>query len=203
MRNNVARIATFAAIAGIAVMGCTVKVSTGKKPKPPPPPPPAAKPEPKPAAKRPMLKMKFKVSDDGKVELPGPVLFQTGSDKLLPESDAVLTHVQKYLEQNPQVTLLRIEGHTDTDGQDAANLDLSKRRAMSVARWLTAKGIDCKRLMPVGFGENKLIVNPEKTPDDKATNRRVAFVNAHIKGKPIAGYPADGGAPAIAGDPCQ
>jgi len=202
MRNYVARIASIAAIAGIAVMGCTVKVTTKKSEPPPPPPPAEPKPEPK-AKPKPMLKLKFKVSKDGKVELPGPVLFQTGSDKLLPESDPVLEHVQKYLEQTPQVTLLRIEGHTDTDGQDAANLDLSKRRAMSVSRWLTAKGIDCKRLIPVGFGETKLIVNPEKTAEDKATNRRVAFVNAHLNGKPIAGFPADGGAPAVAGDPCK
>ena len=64
-------------------------------------------------------------------------------------------------------------------------------------------GSDCKRLLPVGFGETRLIVNPEKTPEDKATNRRVAFVNAHINGKPIGSFPADGGAPVVSGDPCK
>ncbi len=203
MRNNVTRFASFTGIVVIAALGlgCTATISTNKPP-PPPPPPPAAKPKPKPKP-RPRMKLNFKVSKDGKVELPGPVLFETGSDKLLAESDAVLEHVQKYLAASPQVTLLRIEGHTDTDGQAAANLALSSRRAMSVSRWLKAKGIDCKRLLPVGFGMGRLLVDPEKTPEDKATNRRVAFVNAHLKGKPIGGFPADGGAPAVAGDPCK
>ena len=64
-----------------------------------------------------------------------------------------------------------------------------------------AKGIDCKRLIPVGFGETKPVA-PNDTPDNKAQNRRTAFVNAALKGKPIGGMPVDGGGK-VAGDPCK
>lgn len=144
----------------------------------------------------------FKVGSDGQVELPGKVLFKTGSDRLLDQSDPVLDHVLKYLKKNHEVTLLRVEGHTDTDGNEKTNLELSKKRAMSVSHWLTQKGIDCKRLMAVGFGERSLLIQNEKSPEDKAINRRVTFVNAHRDGVPIGALPSDGGGE-IAGDPCE
>jgi OOP family OmpA-OmpF porin len=139
--------------------------------------------------------------DGGRLDLPGPVVFETGSDKLKPESDAVLQIVVDYLNAKPNVTLMRIEGHTDSDGKPAANLELSQKRSMSVARWLVGKGIDCKRLIPVGFGQEKPIAD-NNTPEGKAQNRRTYFVNAQLKGKAIGGMPVDGsGKPA--GDPCK
>jgi len=201
MRLNL-RTACAVAIAAFALTACkvSVKAGGGEEP-PPPPPPPPAEPEAKPKPKPKLKKLNFKVSDKGEVELPGPVLFETGKAVLLPESDAVLDIVDKYLKAKPDITKLRIEGHTDSDNDDASNMQLSKERAMAVSQWLTAKGNDCKRLVPVGFGESRLLVNPEKTPEDKATNRRVMFVNAEVKGKPIGGLPIDGGGE-IAGDPC-
>jgi OOP family OmpA-OmpF porin len=149
--------------------------------------------------------MKFKlppIDKEGRIQLPGPVLFETGSAKLKPESDAVLEIVHNYMKAKPEVTKLRIEGHTDTDNDDASNQKLSEARAMSVAAWLVGKGTECKRLVAVGFGESKLVVNPEKTEDDKAKNRRVVFVNAELNGKPVGGRPQDGGGK-LAGDPCK
>ncbi|MSP24157.1 MAG: OmpA family protein [Myxococcales bacterium] len=180
---------------------CTVKVHSGKKPAAPTPtPPPAATAEPvKPRPKIRALRL-FTVKNN-KVELPGPIQFETGTAKLRPESDAVLEIVADYLTQTVQVTKHRVEGHTDTDGADAANQTLSELRAMAVAQWLIAKGIDCKRLIAVGFGESKLKVSPEVTPVDKEFNRRVDFVNAELDGKPIGGLPVDGGGK-IAGNTC-
>ena len=71
-----------------------------------------------------------------------------------------------------------------------------------MAKWLVAKGIDCNRLVAVGFGETRLKITPEATPEDRATNRRVDFVNAEIAGKAIGGLPLDGGG-TIAGNVCQ
>jgi OOP family OmpA-OmpF porin len=142
------------------------------------------------------------VDKEGRVQIPGPVLFETGSAKLKPESDAVLEVVHEYMKAKTEITKLRIEGHTDTANDDASNQKLSEDRAMSVARWLVAKGTDCKRFIAVGFGESKLMVTPEKTEDDKAKNRRVVFINAEMNGKPIGGRPLDGGGK-IAGDPCK
>jgi OOP family OmpA-OmpF porin len=187
-------------------LGCKASLKVGGSEEPAPPPPATtATAEPAPAPPAPKrqgfgAKLAFKVSNDGKVELPGPVVFETGSDKLSPESDAVLEHVQKYLEETPDVTLLRIEGHTDDVGDDASNQKLSELRSMAVAMWLVAKGIDCKRLIPVGFGETKPVA-PNTTEEGRAQNRRTAFFNAAINKRPIAGKPVDGGG-TRAGDPC-
>ena len=129
----------------------------------------------------------------GALTLPGPVVFETGSDKLSPSSDESLAVVRDYLEAKPAISLLRIESHADDQ-------PLSDKRALSVARWLVAAGVDCRRLIPVGFGQTKPIV-PNDTPDNKALNNRVAFVNAALKGRAIGGRPVDGGGH-VAGDPC-
>ncbi len=202
MRMNLTRVAAIFAIASMGVIGCKVSLKAGT-PDTPPPPPPTPKPMPKPKPKpRPKFgKFKFKVKDN-RVELPGPVMFEVGNATLKPESDAVLEIVQAYLEQHSRVTKHRIEGHTDTDGTPVSNQKLSELRAMSVARWLVAKGIDCKRLLPTGFGQNSLKIDPEKTAEDKQANRRVEFINAELDNKAIASRPVDGGGK-IAGDPCK
>lgn len=205
MRMNLTRVLCTVGLIGFFVTGCKINMRGSNDPPPPPPEPtPApAKPAPKKTLKLGKFKaMTFKVNDKGEVQLPGSVLFETGTATLRPESDAVLDVVKSYLEQKPQVTKLRIEGHTDSDGDEPRNQTLSENRAMSVSRWLVARGIDCKRLVPVGFGESRLLANPDDTEDKKAQNRRVVPVNAEIKGAPIQGRPVDGGG-TIAGDPCQ
>jgi OOP family OmpA-OmpF porin len=204
MRKNLARVVSIMALGGLFVLGCkaSLKVGGDEPPPPPPPPPPAATPAPAPTPKpKPRITATaFKVASDGKLGLPGPVVFVTGSDQLSPESDAVLEHVQKYLEATPAVTLLRIEGHTDNVGKPADNQILSQKRAMSVARWLVAKNIDCKRLIPVGFGDTKPIAD-NATEDGKAQNRRTSFFNAALNGKAIGNLPVDAGGK-VAGDSC-
>lgn len=190
------------AASGALVSGCKASAQIGstpeKKKKEPPPPPPKKeekKEEPKPKKVKKVFKMKGEAMDLPNVE------FETASDKIKPESDSVLMQVYEYLEQEEDLTKMRIEGHTDSDGADAANLDLSKRRAMSVSRWLVAKGIKCKRLVPVGFGETKPIAD-NKSAEGKSKNRRTEFVNAARDGKAIGGKPVDGGGES-AGDPCN
>ncbi len=204
MRNYVAPILCVAVmLGGVSMVGCKASAQIGGEtakapPPPPPPPPPAPKKEDPP--KKPRMKLTFKMKGD-QLELPGPVVFETGSDTLKPESDEVLNIVKDYMEQSKDITLLRIEGHTDSDGDDKANQTLSEKRAMSVAHWLVGKGTDCKRLLPVGFGETKPIAD-NSTPEGKAQNRRTAFVNAARNGKPIGNFPVDGGGK-NAGDPCK
>lgn len=193
--------------AAAATAGCTASASfragAGAEPAPePPPPPPPPEPQPEPEKKkRPRFAFKFKLKGNQLVDLPGSIVFETNSDKLLPESDSVLNVVDEFLNQRKDVTLLRIEGHTDSDGDDASNQLLSERRAMSVARWLVAKGHDCKRLIAVGFGETKPVAD-NSTPDGKAQNRRTSFFIAAINGKAVDGAPVDGGGK-VAGDPCN
>jgi OmpA-OmpF porin, OOP family len=203
MRMNLARALSILALGGLFAVGCKASVQVGEAQPPPPPPPATTKPEPPPPPKpKPHITpAAFTVSKEGKLGLPGPVVFETGSDKLSPESDAVLEHVQKYMEATPNVTLLRIEGHTDNVGKPADNEVLSEKRAMAVARWLVAKNVACKRLLPVGFGDTKPIAD-NNTEEGRAQNRRTAFYGAAINGKPIGNLPVDGGGH-VAGDPCK
>jgi OOP family OmpA-OmpF porin len=208
MRKFVAPVLCAVMMVGMAAVstGCTAKASVSAgtqpaKPPPPPPPPPPAKPAAEPAKPPARQKVTNFQMENGALKLPGPVVFETGKDVLKPESDAVLEVVVDYLEAKPEITLLRIEGHTDTDGKADANQKLSEGRSLAVARWLTGKGVDCKRLLPVGFGQTKPVAD-NNTPEGKAQNRRTSFVNAALRGKPIGGMPVDGGGK-VAGDPCR
>ena len=203
MRKFVAPIMSAVMMLGTVIVtsGCTASAQIGTST--PPPPPPAATPAPAPAPKTRQKITNFQM-ENGALKLPGAVVFETGSDKLKPESDEVLQVVKDYLDAKPKVTLLRIGGHTDNDGTAAANQVLSEKRAMAVARWLTGSGEKCDRLLPVGFGQTKTIAGTadKQTADEKTLNRRVAFVNAALDGRPIGGMPVDGGGK-VAGDPCK
>ena len=138
--------------------------------------------------------------EQNELKLADPVVFADRSDKLLPQSEKALTVVKDYLGEKKAVTLLRVEGHTDASDDAEADQQLSERRALSVARWLVAKGVDCKRLVAVGFGSTKPVAAND-TPEHRAQNLRVTFVNAALLGRAIGGMPADGGGRA-AGDVC-
>lgn len=141
------------------------------------------------------------VLQGNELKLPAPVLFETGGDKLRPESDAVLEVVASYLKEKTYISRLRIEGHSDNQGSAAQSQALTEKRALSVGRWLIAHGIDCQRLLAVGFGSSKPVAD-NGTAEGRAQNRRISFVNAALRGRPIGGMPEDGGG-RVAGDLCQ
>ena len=70
---------------------------------------------------------------------------------------------------------IEIQGHTDSDGTEAENLELSTRRAQSVNDYLVGAGIDAGRMTTVGYGESAPKV-PNDTADNKQLNRRIDFV---------------------------
>ena len=103
------------------------------------------------------------------------ILFDTDSDRMKPESATVIQMIAKGLETNPNLKLL-IEGHTDSVGDKAHNLDLSKRRAEAVKGVLVAQfKVDASRLTTAGIGSAKPI-DSNDTPQGRAQNRRVEFV---------------------------
>ena len=88
-------------------------------------------------------------------------------EESLPELDLAAT----FLREHPEVKV-RIEGHTDDVGTDDYNLQLSRRRAEAVKKYLVSKGIDEKRITTVGYGKSQPKVK-DTTPEARAQNRRV------------------------------
>jgi outer membrane protein OmpA-like peptidoglycan-associated protein len=91
--------------------------------------------------------------------------------KLRSDAGPALNQILEALQAN-EARAVMIEGHTDSDGSDDANLDLSQRRAQSVVDWLVERGVGAGRLTPMGRGETKPIADNE-TSAGKAANRRV------------------------------
>lgn len=97
--------------------------------------------------------------------------FDTGKATLQAGSEQVLGEIAKLLGQSPGLKL-RVEGHTDNQGNAAANQALSERRAQAVVAWLTAHGVSASRLTAQGFGQTKPVAD-NSTEDGRAKNRRV------------------------------
>ncbi len=100
--------------------------------------------------------------------------FDTGDATIRPESEPILDAVRQVLEENPRITKLRVEGHTDSRGGRPMNIELSRRRAASVVQWLVEKGIDRGRLVSQGVGPDRPIED-NGTEAGRQNNRRVEF----------------------------
>jgi len=115
-----------------------------------------------------------RLARDGRVATQG-ILFASGSARIRPESTPTLEEIGTMLEEHPDLRL-SIEGHTDSDGEEGFNQDLSERRAAAVKEYLVAHhGIEAERLETVGFGESKPVAE-NTTPEGKQQNRRVELV---------------------------
>ena len=118
--------------------------------------------------------MRSKLLTEGKLVSYG-IYFDVNKDVVKPESYGTLKEVATVMTENPDLRV-KIAGHTDADGADASNLDLSKRRGAAVKNELVKTfGIDASRLESDGLGENQPVA-PNDTPSNKALNRRVEFI---------------------------
>lgn len=110
------------------------------------------------------------LDEQGRVVIPG-IYFDTAKATLRPDSQPALEALLGVLEARPETRFV-IEGHTDSQGDDAYNQKLSEDRAASVVAWLVERGIDAGRLTPKGFGESRPVA--ENTTDTgRQLNRRV------------------------------
>jgi OmpA-OmpF porin, OOP family len=115
-----------------------------------------------------------KLITEGKFVTTG-ILFDVNSDKIRPESYGVLKEIANVLNENADVKI-KIVGHTDSDGDDASNLELSKKRSAAVRAALANEfKIGEDRMQTDGMGE-KQPVGDNKTAEGKANNRRVEFI---------------------------
>jgi len=116
---------------------------------------------------------KVKVSEQAIIIL-DKVYFETDKDIIKPESYALLDQVAAIFKSHPEIKKVEISGHTDSQGSDAHNLDLSDRRAKSVMVYLVNKGVEAHRMDAKGYGETKPIAT-NATAAGRAQNRRVEF----------------------------
>ena len=118
--------------------------------------------------------MRSKLLTEGKLVSYG-IYFDVNKDVVKSESYGTLKEISKVLTDNPDVKI-KIVGHTDSDGDDKSNLDLSKRRGASVKNVLVKEfGIDAARIETDGKGEGEPIAKND-SGINKALNRRVEFI---------------------------
>ncbi len=96
-------------------------------------------------------------------------------DTLRKESKEELQgRLKKTMDDNPQI-VIEIGSHTDSNGSEKYNKDLSERRAKSVVKYLVGLGVKADRLSWYGYGESDLLIYPELTDEDEQLNRRSEF----------------------------
>lgn len=118
--------------------------------------------------------MRSKLLTEGKIVSYG-IYFDVNKDVVKSESYGTIKEISKVLTDNPNVKI-KIVGHTDSDGDDKSNLDLSKRRSASVKTVLVKEfGIDESRIETDGKGESEPIAKNDSSVN-KALNRRVEFI---------------------------
>jgi len=105
------------------------------------------------------------------------VFFDTARSRIRPEANKVLDVVASALRQEPREVALFVAGHTDARGSDQYNLELSIKRATSVARALLNKGIGQAAVWRIGFGKS-VPLRPNDSDTNMALNRRVEFILA-------------------------
>ena len=119
------------------------------------------------------VKFYDRVMEDGKIIANG-IRFDVGKASLKPESMGIINEVVDMMKEHPELSF-SIEGHTDSDGNDALNLELSDKRAETVKSTMISMGIPADRLESKGLGESMPITD-NSSPEGKANNRRVEFV---------------------------
>jgi outer membrane protein OmpA-like peptidoglycan-associated protein len=201
-----------AALAASATLGCQASFRAGSAANEPPQPP-AATPATPPAqdpqqveqqppqqaepqqAEQPQKPEKSEAKlDKGTVKLPAALVFEPGQPVLKAGAgnELQLEHLRLFLLENPDITKLRVEGHTDNAGEAEANEKLSGERALVVKAWLVANGIPADRVLAVGFGHKKPMAN-NATEEGRAQNQRVELKIAERNGKKYLGLDPTGG----------
>ncbi len=112
--------------------------------------------------------------EGGQIRFDGKIYFETNKSEIKQESFNLLDDIANIMESQPELKV-RIEGHTDSVGREAANLKLSQARADAVKAYLVEAGIDADRMTAVGKGETERLIKPDDTEEKRARNRRVEF----------------------------
>ncbi len=115
-----------------------------------------------------------------RIELAADVLFEFDKATLLPKAEDTLKKAAEFIGKRAK-GVVRIEGHTDSKGDDAYNQKLSERRADSVRKWFARNGLARLRFSSKGLGETRPVAPNTKPagdddPEGRQKNRRVEIV---------------------------
>jgi outer membrane protein OmpA-like peptidoglycan-associated protein len=118
--------------------------------------------------------------------LPEQVEFETNEARIkqTPKTIATLEQLAETMKKHPNITKLRVEGHTDNVGKDKRNDKLSKARAEAVANWLSLHDVAASRIVTAGFGAKRPLV-PNDSADHRAMNRRTEYYVEELDGKKV------------------
>ena len=115
------------------------------------------------------------------ITIPGNVLFASGKTTLLAGAQDKLTLVAEALKDQEGHKIV-VEGHTDSQGSDASNQELSRGRAQAVRDFLVTRGIPADRIRAEGLGQSRPVAD-NKSPEGRASNRRVEIIVQPIESK--------------------
>ena len=153
---------------GVFALAMAVLPACSAEPPTTPPPGPPQQPAPTPVAPTPLPRLPDYITVSQRIQ------FETNKAILKDFSKVTLLEVVKVMKENPQIKMVEVGGHTDSDGTDDDNLILSEDRAKAVVAYLISQTIEPHRLKARGFGET-VPVQPNDTVEGKAQNRRVEF----------------------------
>jgi outer membrane protein OmpA-like peptidoglycan-associated protein len=126
-----------------------------------------------------------RVGEGIKITFDSGLMFNVDSYELKPDTRENLTELSKTLQKYDDTNIL-IEGHTDNTGTDSYNMDLSEKRASSVANYLKNEGVKSGRIITEGYGEEQPLT-PNETAEGRQNNRRVEVaIYANKKMKKLA-----------------
>ncbi len=120
-----------------------------------------------------------RVGDRIVLNMPSNVTFATDRDQVIPPFYPTLDSVALVLRKFDK-TLIDVDGHTDSVGNAGYNMDLSNRRANSVANYLASRGVDPRRMSAMGYGLERPIAS-NATEAGRAQNRRVEIAISPLK----------------------
>lgn len=114
--------------------------------------------------------------DEKEIKIHDSIYFRRNGHVIERRSFELLEQLANVINSHPEITHIRIEGHTDSTGRRAYNVSLSQKRARSVMQHLIRHGkVDRRRLSAHGFGPDRPIIADARTDEEHAANRRVEF----------------------------
>jgi outer membrane protein OmpA-like peptidoglycan-associated protein len=129
-----------------------------------------------------------------RLNLLGAVQFERNRAKLLKESEEVLLAVARLMVDHPEITLLSIEAHTPVLSGQRKDMELSRKRAEVVMKWLSETGVEAKRLRSTGYGAERPLES-DGSEAAREKNSRVEFRILELLGRRLSSEREGHGAP--------